>query len=109
MVSYRKQVFDTGKPNRVLFNMDKISLSSFKGGKRITLAGITVIAFVLTSLLIIGFIYEERNKRRETIKNLLNNEANRDAAIVYNLFDSYINTLRSLSVYIQRFDDLEST
>jgi diguanylate cyclase (GGDEF)-like protein len=79
-----------------------------KDRKRLTLAGITVIAFVFVTLLIIGFIYEERNKRRETIINLLSNEANRDAAIVYNLFDSYIDTLQSLSVYIQRFDDLES-
>ena len=79
-----------------------------KDRKKITLAGITVIAFVFGTLLIIGFIYDERNKRREMIINLLSNEANRDAAIVYNLFDSYINTLRSLSVYIQRFDDLQS-
>jgi diguanylate cyclase (GGDEF)-like protein len=76
--------------------------------KRLTLAGITIIAFVFVTLLIIGFIYEEQSKRREMVINLLSNEANRDAAIVYNLFDSYINSLRSLSVYIQRFDDLQS-
>ena len=83
-------------------------VKTIKDRKKITLAGIAVIAFLSHSLLIIGFVYEERNKQRETIINILSNEANRDAAIVYNLFDSYINTLRSLSVYIQRFDDLES-
>ena len=79
-----------------------------KDRKKIMLAGITVIALVFVTLFIIGFIYEERNKRRETIINLLGNEVNRDAVIVYNLFDSYINTLRSLAVCIQRFDDLAS-
>jgi len=75
---------------------------------KMTPTGITVIAFVLISALIIGFIYGERNTQRETIINLLRNEANRDAIIVRNVFDSYVGTLQSLSVCIQSFDDLES-
>jgi hypothetical protein len=41
---------------------EKTSLFNFKGGKMITLASITVIAFILTSLLIIGFIYKDMCK-----------------------------------------------
>jgi PAS domain-containing protein len=80
-----------------------------KGINKMTLTGITVIAFVLIFGIIARFIYGERNIQRETTINLLSNEAKRDAAIVRSLFYDYADTLRSLSVFLQDFDDLEST
>jgi diguanylate cyclase (GGDEF)-like protein len=85
---------------------EKTSLANFKN--KTTLVGITVITFILVLLLITRFIYEERKTQRETAINHLSNEANRDAAIVYSIIDSHIDTLRSLSVCIQSYDDLES-
>ena len=75
---------------------------------KIAIAFIIVIAFALTILLIALFVHEERNIRGEVTINLLSDEANRDAAIVRNLFDSHKDTLRALAFYTQTFDDLSS-
>jgi len=87
---------------------NKTPRTKFLGRNKIAVVLFGIIAVVLVLLLIAGFIYGERRQQLEATKSRLSDAANRDAAIVYNLFEGYINTLRAIAIYLNSFDDLTS-